>query len=135
MLFGDPGRVEVVLGEQVHLPLMPLRRLQPVALQAQDDVAARLVGIAQQEVGHVHAVDLPVTRHRAAAGLHQRGEEVDLVDQLVADLAGGHLPGPADEARRPVGALQRGEQPAPPGPGEPVPLAARPGPGRSAGKR
>ena len=61
----------------------------------------------------------------ATAGLHQRGEEVDLVHELVADPAGGHLPGPADQARRPVGALQRGEQPAPPRPGEPVPLAAR----------
>ena len=121
----SPGRVEVVLCEQVHLPLMPLSRLQPVALEAQHDVASRLFGVTQQEIGHVHAVDLPVGWHRAAARLHERREEVDLVDELVADLARGNVSGPPDDARRPVRALERGEQPAPPRSRRPVPLTAR----------
>ena len=120
-----PCRVEVVLLEQVQLPLVPLDRLQPVALDAQYRVAARLLGVTQQEVGHVHAVDLTVGRHRAAARFHQRREEVDLVDELVTDLPRGDLPRPANDARRSVRALERGEQRAPPRAGERVPPTAR----------
>ena len=57
------GRASLVLLEQVRLPLPPLHRLQPVALQEHDRVAAGLGGVAEQEAAHVHPVDHP--GHRA----------------------------------------------------------------------
>ena len=62
--------------------------------------------------------------HLGAGGFHQGREHVDQVHHLVADLAGRHLAGPADEARRAVRALERGEVAAPPRPGEALPLTA-----------
>src|SRR5215472_6917923 len=121
---GHPGGIEVVLLEQVPLPLPPFDRLQPVAVEAQDDLAAGLLGVTEQEAAHVHPVDHPVRGDGAAAGEHQGGEQVDLVHHLVADLARGHLARPADDARGPVRALQRGEQRAAPRAGEPVPQPA-----------
>ena len=84
------------------LPLPPFHGLQTVALQTQDRIAAGLVGGPEQEVAHVHPVDLPVGGYFAAAGGHQGGEKVDQVDHFVADLAGGDMPWPADQARCPV---------------------------------
>jgi hypothetical protein len=120
---GGEGGGGLVLLEQVQLPLAPFDRLEPVALQAQHRVPARLLGVAQQEAAHVDAVDLAVVGQAAAAGQDQGGEQIDQVDQLVADLAGRHPVRPADDAGSPVGALQGGEVAAPPGSREPGPLA------------
>jgi hypothetical protein len=121
---GGPGGVEVVLLEQVGLPLPPLDRLQPVSLEAQDGVATGLSGVTEQEAAHVHPVDLAVGRHGPAPGEDQGGEQVDLVHELVADLARRHLARPADDAIRPERALQRSEQRTPPRAPEPAPQPA-----------
>jgi hypothetical protein len=43
--------------------MVPLHRLQSVALETQDGVAAGRLGVSKQEVSHVHTVNLPVRRN------------------------------------------------------------------------
>jgi hypothetical protein len=98
----------------VGLPLVPLGRLQSIPLQVQDDVATRLLGVAEQEVSHVHAVDHPVAGDLRAGDLQQRCVPVDRVHELVADRPGRYLPGPPNDAGRPVRPLECGKQAAAP---------------------
>ena len=56
--------------------------------------------------------------------MHERREQIHEMDQLVTHLARGHVARPADDAGRPVGALERGEVTAAPRSGEAGPLAA-----------
>ncbi|MGO9958230.1 MAG: hypothetical protein ACLP50_20060 [Solirubrobacteraceae bacterium] len=76
--------------------------MQPVALDAQDGIPARLLSAAEQELAHVHPVDLPIVGDLGTGGEQQRRERVGEMNKLVADLAGGHLARPADQARRSV---------------------------------
>jgi acetyl esterase/lipase len=59
-VIGRPSRYHVVLLEEVDLPLAPFHRLQAISLYAKDRIAPRSLRFAEQEVAHVHAVDLPV---------------------------------------------------------------------------
>src|SRR4029453_15961273 len=109
----------------MNFPLTPLHRLQPVALQTQDGVPAGLFAMAQQELAHVHSVDLSIGGYRSAGCRCQRGEQVNNVDQLIAYSPGRNPTRPPNDARRPVGTLQRSKIATPPGTREAGPMPAK----------
>ncbi len=57
--------------------------------------------LAHQEIGLIHAVNQAVLWHGSASELRERRESVHFVNDFIAHTAGGNLPPPADDERRP----------------------------------
>src|SRR3989304_563609 len=77
--------------------LAPFHGLQAVRGPDREAIALRLLGLAEEEVRLVEAVEWPVRGHFRAAEFGERGEHVHAMHDLVAHALGGNLAGPANQ--------------------------------------